>query len=303
MLMSDAISQQLEDIIKDLPWQVEPDSIAALSAGLTQQCFVVRAALVAQSDTQPIFQRIVIKLFSANQTIPGLALWHAAANAGLAAKVIHVSDIHGFVASSFINAANLNQLNMSYRDKIQLMCKALANLHQLPCDLKVFCPTSIIADLAKAAGPKLKANNIQLADVNTLISEALDSLFIDTSRYVSCHGDLNFNNVLHGAGVHFVDFDCAVLAEPEWDIAMMLAINNLGQEYINCAISSYQHNISSFSTKLSSDKVTRYYDIALLINMLWFVSADVGHFDKAQHSWAETQIKHGKTLIERRFLR
>lgn len=87
---------------------------------------------------------------------------------------------------------------------------------------------------------------------------------IPAEKLVICHGDINFSNIILSHQAYLLDFECACLAEKEFELGMMLAINNLSFESL---ISECELN------ETQQDKVTRYYLFSLFINGLWFLVA------------------------------
>jgi thiamine kinase-like enzyme len=135
---------------------------------------------------------------------------------------------------------------------------------------------------------------------------------VGQSKEVFCHGDANFSNVIklensHSINVNsryqLIDFECACIAPIEYDIAMMMAVNEIkiskvkwvvaqyseqqkNQQYSPCISKTdrgYQQenqpvivdNIANTMDVLgntATSKVTRYYYLSLIINGLWYLS-------------------------------
>ncbi|WP_143323605.1 phosphotransferase [Cognaticolwellia aestuarii] len=125
----------------------------------------------------------------------------------------------------------------------------------------------------------------------------LDEQSTDITQ-VFCHGDANFSNVLianngllslNNDDCFLVDFECACIAPAEYDLAMMMAVNGIEankirkicQDYLrclgrfkkqnNCSETVENSSVNAIdSVYLSIDLVTRYYEISILINCLWY---------------------------------
>ena len=116
-------------------------------------------------------------------------------------------------------------------------------------------------------------------------------------RPVFCHGDANFSNVLALEKTMvaddekcylLIDFECACIAPKEYDVAMLMAVNGISLSKIEIMHRLYlqafielnpQKNnlevvddLANNMTVLSLNLVTRYYDLSLLINGLWYIS-------------------------------
>lgn len=116
---------------------------------------------------------------------------------------------------------------------------------------------------------------------------------------VFCHGDANFSNVIVGESdteksakvYQLIDFECACIAPIEYDLAMLMAVNGIDASKITMVNASYQQALISLNHQekaleivdnlsgkittienISVNLVTRYLDLSLLINGLWYLS-------------------------------
>ena len=89
---------------------------------------------------------------------------------------------------------------------------------------------------------------------------------------VVCHGDLNFTNILHDNDntAWLIDFECAQLAPPEFDLAMFIAVNNIATQDITHIIAEYSALMPT--SRLNKSLLHYYLLFSLLINGLWYLS-------------------------------
>jgi thiamine kinase-like enzyme len=135
---------------------------------------------------------------------------------------------------------------------------------------------------------------------------------VGQSNEVFCHGDANFSNVIKLENstaddadfrYQLIDFECACIAPIEYELGMMMAVNEIESSKIEWLITQYatqqyhqQYSRSSSDTYTDNKKinhteivdnletmislprniitcyVTRYYVLSLIINGLWYFS-------------------------------
>ncbi len=93
---------------------------------------------------------------------------------------------------------------------------------------------------------------------------------LDRAEYTLCHGDLNYSNIMidENHKTWLIDFECALFAPREYDIAMFIAINELSVELLPLIISQYDQNTS---LSLNRSLVLQFLPYCYLINALWFL--------------------------------
>ncbi|MDN3651539.1 phosphotransferase [Thalassotalea ponticola] len=239
---------------------------------------------------------LVVKVYHPVDSMAPLSLWQQASHADLAPKIYYHNFQEGVVISEFIDGVNLNRSQLSVEQKVSATVAQVARLHRLNCQLSPLDIPELTEQLALSARGGLRRINKTLGDVTTRATQLVSTLDNQVHRWVSCHGDLNFNNVLSTDRFCLIDFDCAVSAEPEWDIAMMIAINDLPQKYIVASCHCYNQQKLPIQPTVTAEKVTRYLDICRLINGLWFLSVNDEQLRPKQRRWAHRQIKQALTL-------
>jgi len=182
----------------------------------------------------------------------------AASSLALAPKVLyHDQD---WIVSSFIDhkpakeevrtAACLNLVTRFHQIDIPLP------VHNVSEVIKNLCNTNYLSQHQLALLAKIRE---RLARV--LIPEKL----------VPCHGDLNYSNLLFGIEkAYLVDFDCACLAELEFDIAMFIAVNHIDLAQMDNILEKYQY-FAGNNLAPNKEKVMRYLLYCYLINGLWYL--------------------------------
>ena len=131
-------------------------------------------------------------------------------------------------------------------------------------------------------------------------------LEVQDIKQVFCHGDANFSNVILPEDIttkpekiahQLIDFECACIAPAEYDLAMLIAVNELDISKVASIYARYQQELKYVNLQLIQQDaqqeklsrivdnpmsiiklrdsnthllVTRYYDLCLLINGLWY---------------------------------
>ena len=136
---------------------------------------------------------------------------------------------------------------------------------------------------------------------------------VDDNQLTLCHGDLNFNNLIVDqlSSGRLIDFESACLAEVEFDLAMLVAVNLLTDIDLNHLVSQYRESrrnilLTNQSIKCqyqesddvaSTKKVTRYLFFCYLINGLWYLLEDNQLDVQSQLAYAKQQFTQLQKLI------
>lgn len=179
---------------------------------------------------------------------------------------------------------NLYQSNLS--EKIAIAINLMAKFHHQfkatslehsPIDtLKLSCVFDELMNYAQIA--RTDKANIS-AYVAKLINNINDKNIYDkgnnASDNVVCHGDINFTNILIDQNKYWlIDFESTCLMPAEYDIAMMLAVNEITISYVPDTASNYikqANKLSEHKVKINEELISLYYCVALLINGLWYL--------------------------------
>jgi len=250
----------VKDLLSALPCFNQVENISTITSGLSQSCFKVIA------DNMVYFAKTVTN----NSEVP-MAI--CASKSGLSPSVIyHDQD---WLVCNFIDANSLAQSTIDTEEKIKHAIKLMVQCHQLnikPAELAVNNISNTLINNAHYSTLQQTA----LLQFGELILAPLG----DIKPSVCCHGDLNFSNVLMNQALStwLVDYECACTAPIEYDLAMLIAVNNLTSDKITIIVEQYE--IQS-SVKVNSQLLNHYLLFCYFINALWYF--------KAYHERADTE--------------
>jgi len=203
----------------------------------------------------------------------------SAAENGFAPPVIFYSEL--WLISEFIEGFSLQQFcvnnpKFSLASKITVAMSLMAKNHQLKASAEHLV-INVVELLTSQISPKIYTQEQKVELTN--IIKSITSFKRSNTDLILCHGDLNDDNIRLSSEfesnqltekIWLVDFECSSLSEPEYDVAMFLAINQLSEGNISEVIASYQQ----YSTLiLNREKVRDYLACCYLINGLWYLEA------------------------------
>ncbi len=252
-------------------------SVTAIADGLSHQsfkvCFKVRSV-------KHIF---FVKCFTeknADTRNTEINVTKVTGRAGLSPKVVYADD--QFLITEFIDGNTLESIPLVTQEKVHHCLSLMEQLHQInhddiavnsltPFIINEFDPSDILNSLIKALALSEQEVVQEIADDVLLLMPK-----VDKNQQVLCHGDMNFSNVFVGTVInenklYLLDFECACVAEAEFDIAMMIAVNSLPVDVV------FKH---SYLAGLSKRRITRYLLLSLFINGLWYFNAACNHRGK-----------------------
>ncbi len=183
----------------------------------------------------------------------------AASNHQLSPSVVYVDD--NWLVTVFEAGQSLDENNTIANNKIFTAIDLMAKCHNITVDLPVFDVFSAINKLSKSD------NFTEVQRIR--IVEAISSIDnISSSKLVFCHGDLNYSNVLVGDKTWLIDYECACLADAEFDLAMFMAINTLTVAEQQTATVYYE---SKQNVVIDQGRLFSYLQASLLLNGLWYL--------------------------------
>lgn len=297
-------------------------------------CSVTEIKIFEAGLSQPCFQVKYQGRYYAAKCIADnkgeLAANILASEQGIAANIFY-SDAHWLI-NEFLPGNSLDDSLMCQNDKMGIMVKLLAQCHGIDytssAKVKSFRLVKLsINDLLFNLLNKVQLPRASYQALKTVItyeqSRLTDVIKVTNSQNVFCHGDANFTNAIavsktlangknnHETAFKLIDFDSACIAPIEYDLAMLLAVNEFEAEHIRLITSLYyqqqlaqnwalsqrekQKNIETTTaantrsfygneivdnladntqTSMNSHMflVTRYYSLSLIINGLWYLS-------------------------------
>jgi len=244
------------------------EEISQINSGLSGHCFKV------QTQQRLYFAKSLQHSHAAHIE---LQLHQQAAKEGLSPAICYRDQ--NWLITDFNQGDELSKAELSLEDKLGIAVELMFQFHQLPSEQLTECLSRL--DITKTINDLLETNlySSSQIDLITQIGQQLaDNLIVEYTTF--CHGDINFTNVLvaqntqliYDKKVHFlIDFECACLADVEYDIAMLLAINTIDKQYHQLTIDRYKAlSKNDKNMKIPPKKVTRYLCFCYLINGLWF---------------------------------
>lgn len=299
-------------------------NITQLDKGLSHLCFKVVTTSASYFVKVSESKALSVK--------DELALLTAVSEANLSPSVFYCDK--QWLITEFIEGETLFELDIPLKDKIDRAVILMADFHWLSYgQLK---PLANQVKQSNASNVPLNISEIIESMINegdftkqqrqlfaSLYASVKQDMPLNTSvdGQLFCHGDINFNNILCDKvnnKSYLIDFDCTCLAEPAFDLAMMIAVNELpveqSKQSITTLITQYQdaiHQKKISSVGLSSETqisrvvnivptdevVTRYLMFCYLINGLWYLSNNVKTGNSTYRRLAKSQF----TLLNKRF--
>tara|TARA_R110000744_G_scaffold107699_3_gene204246 strand:- start:4848 stop:5921 length:1074 start_codon:yes stop_codon:yes gene_type:complete len=294
--------------------QLKVDGIRHIDAGLSNPCFHV------SYENKSLFA----KYLTANSIEPFVS--QLAASKEIAPKLVYVG--HNWLITEFITGQGLEKSDQSEDEKIAIVIALLTRCHSI-LDLSIsknsysnhqeLAQKILITDvnvqkqsyipnldISATINQLLQKTKLSVAQDKALqfLLNILQKNLVNTTKLVSnlplvlCHGDTNFSNVIQLKNddtsaeplYKLIDFECACIAPIEYELAMLMAVNNIGAGKVELIKSFYQQAIISKNLqnkpldivdnlaseaqgtyKISNNVVTCYLDFSLLINGLWYM--------------------------------
>jgi thiamine kinase-like enzyme len=216
-----------------------------------------------------------------------------------------------WLISRFISSPTLNKALLTTNEKVDRCLTVMVQCHQLPINVNisdvvdVFTPDKLIEQLKKECLLTQKQDRYLSQQVLLLIKpDGMNDILTqagENSRKVICHGDLNYANVIIGKQNWLIDFECASIAAPEFDLAMMIAINEVSltpnKETIKDICQQYR-NKQSKSVVINDDEVTRYLLLCFIINGLWYLGQSIQRKDKSYRLLGENQFSRFDSIYK-----
>lgn len=272
---------------RSLPAKYNVQAVELITTGQSSFCFQLT------TEQGFLFAKQVAKAEANDELaiIASAACTKEAARLALGPEVI-VADSNWLI-TKFHHAPTLADVRIKSRHKWQKMVKLLANFHQ--------GQQSELISLVPSLSPMERVNKLLSSLENlpshlchlTPFAAQLCQQIADAPRQVDnvvCHGDANYGNLLVSTSDLLVDFDWAVYAPREYDLAMMISINVIDSNELENIIAFY-HQCIGGSTQLSIVLVTRYVELANLINGLWYIM-------RFQQIGGKSFYQNGLSLLE-----
>jgi len=272
------INPDVIDSLKSLSCFTEIREVSLLTGGLSQTCVKVI------TSTQLFFAK---KLN--NETADGeVNAAITAAEQGISPNVIY-HDRHWLV-TEFVNGMTLARAELNVDAKISIALKLMARCHHLSISKheqsipSLDTRQSVNALLVNPASFLPLQRDI-LDKLTSTLTDTIDSLICKTeSLSVLCHGDVNFTNILLGKNQRswLIDFECAHRAPVEFDLAMLIAVNDLPVDNQKKIVDEYTTLVPRECINLAL--LDHYILYSFYINGLWYL--DNGLRSHAVTQWS-----------------
>ena len=195
-----------------------------------------------------------------------------AADIGLAPALIYNDKC--WQVYQFIEGSSLNLCSLPLKQKIEHCLTLMVACHQkIDVTRLTQIPVLNIFEVIKPLTQHLTDDQQRLiSKINGMLN---NTLLINPS--VLCHGDINFSNIILANKPWLVDFECACIADKEFDLAMMLSVNELLSEATPSVIDSsidYYNERSSANSLIDKEKLMYYLAFSFVINGLWYFERD-----------------------------
>ncbi len=274
-----------------LPCFNQVTRVSVITDGLSNPCFKVVA------DDRCYFAKFTNEKRLSNE----LKLAKTAAVSGITPSVYYHDD--QWFISHYIEGENLAVKQMPLIEKITTSIALMIQFHRLSTsnpenintesiDTETMSPLSITDTINGLLRSDHKASLITV--LNTIAHE-LEAFMAPekhktSKKMVCCHSDINFSNVLsdNEQRTWLIDFEYACFAPIEFDLAMLLAVNNIPNPLINFTINAYQQQANiDVETKLLNPLLLFCY----FINGLWYYNMSLDAAVSLKHSAQDNLLK------------
>jgi thiamine kinase-like enzyme len=249
--------------LSTLPCFNKIKKITPISGGLSHDCFKVEA------DNTCFFAKNITGAQLKNEVL----LAQISSTERLSPNIYYSSE--QWIISDFIEGGNLAISGIPLIDKISMSIALMTKFHQIslyhPEEVngQTINTLSITDTISGLFHPK--NSPILISEVTKIARniEVLVKKSVNKSKPVCCHSDLNFSNVLtdNNTSAWLIDFEYACFAPVEFDLAMLITINNIPTNAISTVINLYELQVGS---QINNKSLQHYILFCFLINGLWY---------------------------------
>ncbi|GLX78778.1 hypothetical protein tinsulaeT_21180 [Thalassotalea insulae] len=236
--------------------------IKKIPQGLSHHCYLVEC----QSNSIQYVRRYFVKYLADHQVSASnesLSL-QLAADAAISPKIIYLDQ--QWLVTAYIDGKTLASLKLPLEEKIKQALQLMSHCHQLTADAAI--SNLSIRTIIERQIAQLQFNNEQQLQLSQLADELVS--FTEAETKVLCHGDINFSNIIvDSKQAWLLDFECAFVGAREFDLAMLVAVNNLPKASVEFVITEYCQRAN---TSIKESEVNTYLACCYLINGLWYLN-------------------------------
>lgn len=246
------------------------ETITPIAFGYSRACVSVTSQGKVYFVKKFVASNASLKQTARNERIFAVA----AAKAGFSPAVVYQNP--SWLVCEFIQALPLSSNILTLEEKTKMALDLMSQCHQLDVNLPRLDIAAVVAELTLALSTILSKQ--QLTIIDKLVTQILDSLNNERDGksnvgplvLVACHGDINFSNILFAEKPWLIDFECSCLAEKEFDLAMLIAVNELSTTQLHKVLNK-QGRAEYLTAEHYNKKVCCYLAFCYLINGLWYL--------------------------------
>jgi thiamine kinase-like enzyme len=252
-------------------------SVNTINEGYSQQCFELitdKGIFIAK-----YFSEKNASLLNEYQALTVLK------NDPFIADVIYKND--QVLVMNKLPGISLAKSDMSLYNKLNIAVMLMHRCHQQPREHLSHFTSLHLQQVVDALIDYAQLPTNYLQQITLISNHNIEHIqhIVHEHNLVFCHGDINFTNILVSCDVltnkpipqaqikhYLIDFESGGLMPAEYDIAMMLAVNELTTNELQYVCERYQHYAQNSSVnELNETLIEHYYLFALIINGLWYL--------------------------------
>jgi len=281
------------DELAALPCFKAIEEIKGITSGYSQSCVKVIDGGQAYFVKKFAGGNSGIEQTSCNERLFSVA----AGKAGISPRVLY-QDCR-YLVCRYIDGELLSARTLATKEKVKLALELMTACHQLDVAIPVLDTAAVIAELTSALAGSDKLTPAHQALIRSLTEKI--TVGIIPGPLFPCHGDINFSNIILAANTGgkvqaddvgtawLIDFECCALAEKEFDLAMLIAVNEIPHPKMLALLQQTPLN-GFLSCGQYSGKLRLYLAFCYLINGLWYLVYQLESGDKQFSPLAQRQF-------------
>ena len=246
-----------------------PTVVSRLSAGLSNFSLLVEAG-----------RQFVVRIDGINPSAHGLnrqGEWRslsAAHNAGLAPRPCYFNPELGSLVCDYLTPDGQQPVD------VKDIAKLLHDIHQLPARHHRLDLAERILSYEKRLAHRHPTRTTELVAYARVVSEILVSISTDQQPLVLCHNDLLRANRLYSAGkLYALDWEYSAMASPWYDLAVVVAGDNLGPNDTDKLLQAYTGRQRTASEQ---QLIAQYGCVYRYLELLWYLTQDSPVLDETE---------------------
>jgi thiamine kinase-like enzyme len=294
------INQDLVDSLQSLPYfeASHIDHILPLEGGYSHEVYRVESTSIQGRKSTSVAKRVSGRSTRATEA----KATKVAFEQGIGAELLYANE--HWLVTAYFDGVSLNNSKLSIDEKLSVSLKLLSKMHRSFFEHKYLVGYVSLLNVSLVLDQLITSSTRHQNDKDTLRQIATDfSVETGDSQLVYIHGDCNFSNVLvrseqnYQQGAYLIDFEAVSLAEPEYELGMLLAVNRIDIKHLVRCLHLYHSNVS-----ICADKVTRYSVISCIINGLWYEQQALLNQVDSYQIKAVQQFEFMNSLIEPKYM-